>query len=109
LEECLYGELDDLGIIDRGHKFGRLCELLLPHGEVYKKHVLCLVVKFVEALKRDMDPIRRNSLSSAIYSLLDILQQHETKQLNSMLDDMGRALLRTVHESYKKQHVYKGQ
>jgi hypothetical protein len=109
LEHSLYADLQDLEIIDRGHKFSRLCELLLPHGEVYKKHVLCLVVEFVKALKDNMDPTRRNALSPAIYCLLDILQQYETMQLNSMLDDMGRAMLRTVHESYKKQHVYKGQ
>ena len=109
LRRCLYDELSDLEIVDRGHKFSRLTELLLPYGDVYKKHVLSLVVEFVQALKRDMNPIRRSSLSTAIFCLLDILQQHETTQLNSMLDDMGRALLRTVHESYKKQHVYKGQ
>jgi hypothetical protein len=109
LEHSLYADLQDLEIIDRGHKFSRLCELLLPHGEFYKKHVLCLVVEFVKALKRNMDPTRRNAISPAIYCLLDILQQYETMQLNSMLDDMGRAMLRTVHESYKKQHVYKGQ
>ena len=109
LGRCLYDELSDLEIIDRGHKFSRLTELLLPYGDVYKKHVLSLVVEFVQALKRDMNSIRRSSLSTAIFCLLDILQQHETNQLNSMLDDMGRALLRTVHESYKKQHVYKGQ
>jgi Urb2/Npa2 family len=109
LGHCLYGELSELDIIDRGRKFSRLVELLLPHGDVYKKHVLCLVVEFVQALKREMNPIRRSCLSPAVYCLLDILQQHETAQLNSMLDDMGRALLGTVHESYKKQHVYKGQ
>ncbi len=109
LDHCICVGLQDLDVIDRGHKFSRLCELLLPHGEVYKKHVLCLVVAFVETLKNSMDPIRRNSLSPAIYCLLDVLQQHEKSQLNSMLDDMGRALLRTVHENYKKQHVYKGQ
>jgi hypothetical protein len=109
LGRCLYDELSDLEIIDRGHKFSRLTELLLPYGEVYKKHVLSLVVEFVRALKQDMNPTRRSSLSPAVYCLLDILQHHETTQLNSMLDDMGRALLRTVHESYKKQHVYKGQ
>jgi hypothetical protein len=30
-------------------------------------------------------------------------------QLNSMLDEMGRALLRSLHEGYKKIHVYHGQ
>ena len=111
LQHSLYGdELPESQIADRGQKFTRLCELLLPHGEVYKKHILCLLVEYVQALRGgDMPLSRKNSLAPAIYCLLDILQQHETTQLNSMLDDMGRALLRSVHESYKKLHVYKGQ
>jgi hypothetical protein len=109
LRHSLYGQLTELEMIDRGQKFSRLCELLIPHGEVYKKHILCLLVEFVQALRGDMDLVRKNSLSPAIYCLLDILQQYETMQLNSMLDGMGRALLRSVHESYQKLHIYKGQ
>lgn len=109
LSHTLYGECDGIDSIGRGNKFGRLCEFLLPYGEAYKKHVLCLVVEFVNAMKKDLDPSRRNALYPAMYCLLDIMQQHETIQLNGMLDDMGRALLRTVHESYKKQHTYRGQ
>jgi len=70
---------------------------------------LCIVVEFVNALRGKMDLVRKDRLAPAIYCLLDILQQHEKMQLNSMLDDMGRALLRSVHESYQKIHVYKGQ
>jgi hypothetical protein len=109
LQHSLYGQLPELEVIDRGQKFTRLCELLIPHGDVYKKHVLCLLVEYVQALRGNIDLVRKNSLSPAIYCLLDILQQYETTQLNSMLDEMGRALLRSVHESYKKLHVYKGQ
>jgi hypothetical protein len=110
LDHCTSpANLCDADVLDRGHMFGRLCELILPHGDFYKKHVLCLAVAFVEALKHNLDPIRRNSLLPAIYCILDILQQHEKLQLNAMLDDMGRALLRSVYENYKKQHVYKGQ
>ncbi|KAL3925842.1 MAG: hypothetical protein SGILL_000124 [Bacillariaceae sp.] len=56
----------------------------------------------------EMDSIRRDTLLAGIYCLLDIIQEHEIQQLNVMLDDMGRAMLSTIHEGYKKR-VYKGQ
>mmetsp|Transcript_5321 Transcript_5321/g.5698 ORF Transcript_5321/g.5698 Transcript_5321/m.5698 type:complete len:124 (-) Transcript_5321:1072-1443(-) len=92
-----------------GQKFSRLCELLLPHGEVYKKHIICLIVRFVDALQGTMNATCKKSLLPGIYCLLDIIQDHERMQLNSMLDEMGRALLRSLHEGYKKNHVYHGQ
>eukprot|EP00536_Pseudo-nitzschia_multiseries_P012516 jgi/Psemu1/68346/estExt_Genemark1.C_4820020 len=92
-----------------GQRFSRLCELLLPHGDVYKKHVMCLILRFVTALQGDMNPVCRKSLLPGIYCLLDIIQQHESMQLNSMLDEECRAILRSIHEGYKKIHVYKGQ
>jgi len=92
-----------------GQKFSRLCELLLPHGEVYKKHIICLIVRFVDALQGTMNATCKKSLLPGIYCLLDIIQDHERMQLNSMLDEMGRALLRSLHEGYKKTHVYHGQ
>ena len=92
-----------------GQKFSRLCELLLPYGEVYKKHIICLIVRFVDALQGTMNATCKKSLLPGIYCLLDTIQDHETMQLNSMLDEMGRALLRSLHEGYKKIHVYHGQ
>ena len=138
---ALYGKLaSELDIIDIGQKFSRLCELLLPHKEVYKKHVLSLLLEFVHALKgggiasgtnrmggasdgaknnddddvdeeedTDLLLVRKTSLTPGIYCLLDILQQHELQQLNSMMDDTGKAVFRSVHQHYQKQHVYKGQ
>lgn len=109
LRHALYGSLGELDIMDRGQKFTRLCELLVPHRDVYKKHVLGLLIEFVKALRGDMDLVRKNSLTPAVYCLLDMLQQYETKQLNSMMDTTGKALFRTVHQNYQKLHVYKGQ
>ncbi len=92
-----------------GQMFSRLCELLLPHGDVYKKHIICLILRFVNSLRNDIHPVAKKSLLPGIYCLLDIIQEHETMQLNSMLDEECRALLRSIHEGYKKIHVYKGQ
>jgi hypothetical protein len=92
-----------------GQKFSRLCELLLPHSDVYKKHIICLILRFVNALRKDIHPSCRKSILPGIYCLLDIIQEHETIQLNSMLDEECRAFLRSIHEGYKKTHVYKGQ
>jgi hypothetical protein len=92
-----------------GQKFSRLCELLLPHADIYKKHVICLILRFVNSLRQNVHPACKKSLLPGIYCLLDIIQDHETMQLNSMLDEECRALLRSIHEGYKKIHVYKGQ
>ena len=92
-----------------GQKFSRLCELLLPHGDVYKKHIICLILRFVNAMREDVHPVAKKSLLPGIYCLLDIIQDHESMQLNSMLDEECRAILRSIHEGYKKIHVYKGQ
>jgi len=92
-----------------GQKFSRLCELMLPHGDIYKKHVICLILRFVNSLQGDMNPVCKKGLLPGIYCLLDIIREHESMQLNSMLDEECRALLRSIHEGYKKIHVYKGQ
>jgi hypothetical protein len=92
-----------------GQKFSRLCELLLPHGDVYKKHVICLILRFVNSLRNDVHTLCKKGLLPGIYCLLDLIQEYETMQLNSMLDEECRALLRSVHDDYKKIHVYKGQ
>lgn len=108
LEFVLYVPMRDTTVLECGQQFSRLCELLLPHRDVYKKHVLSLIAQFVGGLTNDIDACRKRSLLNGIFCLFDIIQEHETRQLNSMLDEMGKALLKSVHESYKK-HTYKGQ
>jgi len=63
----------------------------------------------VDVLQGSMDVVRKKSILPGIYCLLDIIQDHECKQLNSMLDEVGRALFRSIHEGYKSKHVYHGQ
>jgi hypothetical protein len=109
LKFSLFCPMPEQSIVSCGQKFSRLAELLLPYGEVYKKHILCLIIQFVNGLRGDIGLVRKKSLLPGMYCLLDIIQEHETMQLNAMLDEMGRALLRSVHEGYKKTHVYKGQ
>ena len=109
LQFVLSESLPTTSMSNCGQKYSRLCELLLPHGDVYKKHVICLILRFVNSLRNDIHPICKKSLLPGIYCLLDIIQEHETMQLNSMLDEECRALLRTIHDGYKKIHVYKGQ
>ena len=109
LEYSLLGTIPVASSFGCGQKFSRLCELLLPYGEVYKKHVICLIIRFVDVLQGSMDVVRKKSILPGIYCLLDIIQDHECKQLNSMLDEVGRALFRSIHEGYKSKHVYHGQ
>jgi hypothetical protein len=99
----------DDGLSDRSQKFVRLCELLAPHSDVYRKHVLGILLEFVGAIRGDIDPQCKKSLLPGIFCLLDMLTHYETKQLNAMMDTTGKALFRTVHQSYQKQHQYKGQ
>jgi hypothetical protein len=108
LQFVLYAPLSETVMVECGQKFCRICELLLPYGDVYKKHILCLIIEFVKGIGSDLHTVRKESLLTGIYCLLDIIQEHETQQLNAMLDDMGRALLSTIYDGYKK-HIYKGQ
>ena len=96
-------------MIDKGQKYGRLCEILIPQKEIYKKHVLGLLIDFIEALKGDMHPNCKKILQPAIFSLLDLLSQYETQQLNALIDDTGKSLFRSVFQDYQTAHVYKGQ
>ncbi|KAL3938122.1 MAG: hypothetical protein SGBAC_006905 [Bacillariaceae sp.] len=109
LQRALYGDFSKRDAKIRCQKYTKLCELLLPHGDVYKKHVLSVLLEYVKAIRGNLDSGRKNDILPAIFCLLDILQQYENSQLNAMLDDMGRALLRSVHTNYQRAHVYKGQ
>ena len=93
----------------RGQRFTRLCEHLVGHREIYKKHVVGLVLEFVVGLGQSMSLQRRDSLVPAIYCLLDTMSTFETQQLNAYMDTKAKILFRTIHQSYQKLHTYKGQ
>jgi hypothetical protein len=109
LRHVLYGELSDPEITQRAQIFTRLCELLIPHRDVYKKHVLGLILEFVGALRTNVHPSRSKGIVPAIYCLLDMLSQYETEQLNTMMDATAKTLFRSVYQSHQKTHRYKGQ
>jgi hypothetical protein len=109
LRQTMAGQQSGPDMIDKGQKFGRLCELLIPQKEVYKKHVLGLLIDFIDGLKGDMHPKCKKVLLPAIYCLLDLLTQYETQQLNALIDDTGKSLFRSVYEDFQSAHVYKGQ
>jgi hypothetical protein len=109
LRQVLYGPLSDEVIVDRSQKFTRLCELLINHRDIYKKHLLGLLLEFIHALQHNMSPVRKKNLLPAVYCLLDSLSSYETKQLNSMMETTAKTLFRTVYQSYQKLYAYKGQ
>jgi hypothetical protein len=100
--------LSDATLQERGRYFTRLCALLAPNKEIYKKHVIGLVLEFVQALENSVDLVRRECVVPAIYFLLDTMSDFETKQLNALMDTRGKVLFRTVYQSYQKFHAYKG-
>lgn len=109
LRQVLYGPLSDDVIVDRSQKFTRLCELLIQHRDIYKKHLLGLLLEFIHALQNNMSLVRKKNLLPAVYCLLDSLTSYETKQLNSMMETTAKTLFRTVYQSYQKLYAYKGQ
>ena len=109
LRHALYVELSRQESTKRAQMFTRLCELLVPHRDVYKKHVLALILEYVGALKSGIHPSRSKAIVPAIYCLLDMLSQFETEQLNTMMDNTSKALFRSVFQSHHKTHMYKGQ
>lgn len=109
LRHVLYERLDEVTLRDRSQKFTRLIEILLPHKEIYKKHVICLLLEFVHCLERDLDLFRKECLLPSIFYLLDMLSKYEMEQLNILMDTSAKTLFRSVHQNYQKIHAYKGQ
>jgi hypothetical protein len=82
---------------------------LINHRDIFKKHLLGLLLEFIHALQHNMSLVRKKNLLPAVYCLLDSLTSYETKQLNSMMETTAKTLFRTVYQSYQKLYAYKGQ
>jgi hypothetical protein len=102
-------DMSEAQVVSRGTALARIVESLVAHRDVYKKHVLGLVVTYLVAVQDDLIAVKKRYLLPSIYWLLDILGSHEIKQLMSLLDARGRSNYRTIQQSYQKFHVYKGQ
>jgi len=96
-------------VFKRGQCLSRVCELFVAHKDIYKKHLLAPILEFVRAVETNSISLeRKKSVLPSIYCLLDALSSYETKQLNALMDSKGKALFRTVYQTYQKLHTYKG-
>lgn len=93
----------------RGQAFARMCEPLIDHKDIYKKHLVGLVVEFVRALQKNLHLVRKDAVMPAIYHVLDSLTSYEIKQIGTFIDPRSKPLLRTVFDLHQKHHSYKGQ
>jgi hypothetical protein len=96
-------------ITQRGRAFSRLIELLVPHKDIYKKHLIGIILEFIHALEEDLSALRKEMLLPAVYGLLDCLTVYETKQLSVLMTTIGKSLFQVVYQSYQNLHAYKGQ
>jgi Urb2/Npa2 family len=111
----------DQDISIRAQEFSRVCELLISHREVYKKHIVSLVLAFVQCSSATKDDENNNGIDGtmpltvrealvpAIHFLLDTFSVYETKTLNAHMDLRCKTTFRSIYQSYQKVHTYKGQ
>jgi hypothetical protein len=86
----------------------RVFGMLPAHKEILKKHILGLILDFVDALSHDLMPSTKNAVAPSVYFLLEIMSEYEINQLNALLDTSGKVLFKTFYEGFQKRHVYRG-
>ena len=89
-------------------EFGKLAELLTTHNEVFKKHVLGLILFFVDSLVAGMSATTKKTLLPAIFSLLGMLSKYELHQLGVTMTPSSKSLFRSIFRDFQKMQ-YKGQ
>ena len=98
----------ELNLETCGNELCRLCETLIAHREVYKKHVIGLVLEFVDAVPT-IRPAIKNAVLPSVHCLLDMMTIHERKQLNTLMGTSSKSTFRAIYHNYQKLHSYKGQ
>ena len=91
-----------------GIEFGKIAELLSAHSEVFKKHVLGLILFFVDSLVAGMSAATKRNLLPAIFSLLGLLSKHELHQLQVTMTPSSKSIFRSVFRDFQRLQ-YKGQ
>ncbi|GFH50880.1 hypothetical protein CTEN210_07356 [Chaetoceros tenuissimus] len=87
----------------------KICELLPEHKDIFKKHVMYLIMFYVDSLKDlSLHPSTKALSEPLVYSLLECLSEFETKQLNAILSTTDKALFQSVFKNFQK-NQYKGQ
>jgi len=89
--------------------FTRLCEMFPHHKDVFKKHVIGIILDFASSLKTGMTAEKKSVLLPSVHVLLEVCSAFEKQQLNVLMDSETKVLFRTVFQNYQKLHQYKGQ
>ena len=89
-------------------EFRKVCELLPEHKDIFKKHIMHLVLYYIDGMQKSMDPWIKTQLEPSVFLLLDTLSEFETKQMNTLMRPTAKALFQSVFKNYQK-HQYKGQ
>ena len=88
----------------------KVCEVLPNHKEVFKKHVIGLILTYSSYLGAGrIDIHMKKETSEIIFLLLDVCSEFEIKQLTCMMDSTDKSLFRSLFQTYQKQHKYHGQ
>ena len=76
---------------------------------MFKKHVVGLILRYIQSLNEGMNPVAKAKLMPSIYALLDMCSDFETRQINAMIDVPSKTLFAPVFKSYEKYYQYHGQ
>ena len=86
-----------------------MCELLIAHKDIFKKHVVGLLLRYIQALNKGMNPVMKSKLMPSIFALLDMCSEFETRHINAMIDVPSKTLFAPIFKSYQKTYQYHGQ
>ena len=91
-------------------EFDKICQLLPEHKDIFKKHIIGLVMDYVDALQGGggMGNELKREITPCVYNMLDTLTTFEIQQLNTVMDPTSKVLFQSVFKSYQKR-LYKGQ
>lgn len=108
LKHIMASGREEPGVKKMIQEFQKVCEQLPEHKDVFKKHMMHLVLYYIDGLQNVMDPWIKNELEQSVFFLLDTLSEFETKQMNTLMNPTSKALFQSVFKNYKKSE-YKGQ
>ena len=108
LNHVMQSKREETDVMTMCQEFRKVCELLPEHKDIFKKHMMHLVLYYIDGIQKSMDPWIKTELEPSIFSLLDSLSEFETKQMNTLMNATTKALFQSVFKNYKK-HEYKGQ
>ncbi|KAL7548788.1 hypothetical protein ACHAWF_012045, partial [Thalassiosira exigua] len=97
------------GLSQKALEYSKVCELLIPHKDIFRKHVVGLILGYIQALNEGMTPATNNKLKPSIFAMLDMCSDFETRQINAMIDVPSKTLFAPVFKSYQKYYQYHGQ